>query len=118
MKYSEMMKLTKDELDIEITNLLSLEFVEPFSSEIDSSLRLINQMADSGDLFIESWSDGEWFIANHPIGYSCARGLARDDGKKKGGEKDFPLAIARAWLMWYYGRNRYDMQDATQEEEV
>jgi hypothetical protein len=78
-----------------------------WATDICTAWMLVEEMADQGDLFIESWQDGEWFIANHPIS-ARPRGLASCDGKTTG-KRDICLAICRAWLAWNDGKNRYDM---------
>ena len=50
------------------------------------------------DFFIECWSDGEWFVAFHPVGYSSRSPKAWCDGKITG-SPSAPLAICRAALM-------------------
>lgn len=81
--------------------------VPHWSTDIADAWELVEEMADQGDLFIESWKDGEWFIANHPFSAN-PRGLASCDGKTTG-KRDICLAICRAWLAWNDGKNRYDM---------
>jgi len=49
------------------------------------------------DMFIESWSDGEWIVASHPVGYSTREPSAKCDGKKTG-KPSLPLAICR-WAL-------------------
>jgi hypothetical protein len=123
-------KMTPEELRIAIAkakgwtrtnvseNGMAIVFVDPdgathdesetnWPADIVAAWTLVEEMADQGDVFIESWQDDEWFIANHPLPIK-PRGLARDDGKATG-KRDICLAICRAWLAWDAGKNRYDM---------
>ena len=59
---------------------------------------LVGKDCESQDLFIECWSDGEWFVAFHPMGYSSREPMATCDGKKTG-SPSAPLAICRAALL-------------------
>lgn len=64
--------------------------------DLNKTWELVEKMADWGDLFIESWQDGEWFIANHPLVIK-PRGLARCDGIQTG-KRDIILAVLRAYI--------------------
>lgn len=59
--------------------------------------KLVGKDCTSRDLFIECWSDGEWFVAFHPMGYSSREPKAVCDGKETG-KSSAPLAICRVAL--------------------
>ena len=77
--------------------------VPKYSTDISAAWEVIKKIVgdnnEDRDLFIECWSDGEWFVAFHPVGYSSRKPQASCDGKKTG-IPSAPLAICRAALKW------------------
>lgn len=48
-----------------------------------------------GNIFIEFWNDGEWYVTNRPSGHRLGVVEARCDGNKPGGKPDIKLAVCR-----------------------
>ena len=73
-----------------------------YSTDISVAWNVVNHFVGEDcrnqDFFIECWSDGEWFVAFHPLGYSNRSPKANCDGRKTG-NPSVPLAICRAALL-------------------
>ena len=84
-------------------DLLDRPCCKQYSTDIraawDVVQKIVGEKNDEHDLFIECWSDGEWFVAFHPMGYSSRTPRASCDGKKTG-QPSAPLAICRAALIY------------------
>ena len=65
-----------------------------FSTDISEALPVLEKMMMRGDVFIEWWQDGEWFVCDHPMGYRDDAIKANCDGKETG-KPSLPLAICR-----------------------
>jgi hypothetical protein len=74
----------------------------PYSTDIAAAWEVVEHFTGKDcrnqDFFIECWSDGEWFVAFHPLGYSSRDPKANCDGKTTG-SPSAPLAICRAALL-------------------
>lgn len=70
-----------------------------YSTSIEDAFKIVEHIIGNceSDLFIESWSDGEWLVASHPVGYSSRAPVANCDGKTTG-KPSLPLAICR-WAL-------------------
>ena len=66
----------------------------PYSSDISAALPVLEKMMIRGDVFIEWWQDGEWFVCDQPVGYRDDAIKANCDGKETG-KPSLPLAICR-----------------------
>ena len=40
-----------------------------YTSVIEDAWQVVEKMQEEGDVFIESWSDGEWTVSNKPLGF-------------------------------------------------
>jgi len=65
-----------------------------FSTDISAALLVLEKMMIRGDVFIEWWQDGEWFVCDQPVGYRVGAISANCDGKETG-KPSLPLAICR-----------------------
>ena len=72
------------------------------STDISDAWELVEKIVGKDcldqDLFIECWSDGEWYVSFRPLGYSNREPAAVCDGKTSG-SPSAPLAICRAALL-------------------
>lgn len=73
------------------------QVVPPFSTDLAAAWKVVKKLMEYGDVFIEFWSDDEWFVANKPVGVREDAACASCDGRKTG-ESSVPLAICRAAL--------------------
>jgi hypothetical protein len=69
-----------------------------YSTDIAAAWQVVEKLMEMGDVFIENWQDGEWFVACDPLMNKPRRNAASCDGKKTGKESA-PLAICRAALL-------------------
>ena len=68
-----------------------------YSTLHDDAMRIVNWNTGNckdADCFLECWSDGEWFVASRPVGYSDRKPVATCDGRVTG-KPSLPLAICR-----------------------
>jgi len=65
-----------------------------YSTDISEAMPVLEKMMLRGDVFIEWWQDGEWFICDQPVGYRDDAIKANCDGKETG-KPSLPLAICR-----------------------
>ena len=75
-------------------------YLPEYSTDIAATWLVVEKLVDNCDMidfFIECWSDGEWFVASHPMGYSSRKPQATCDGKITG-KPSAPLAICRMAL--------------------
>ena len=70
----------------------------PYSTDIAAAWEVVEKLMDEGDVFLEWWQDGEWFVADKPMGVREDAITARCDGKTTG-KPSAPLAICRAALL-------------------
>jgi hypothetical protein len=75
-----------------------------YSQSISSTMEVIEKVMEWGDVFIEWWRDGEWFICDENLLNRKTENFpyisARCDGKETG-KPSLPLAICRfALLKW------------------
>ena len=68
------------------------------TTNASATLRAINKAIEDldflGDVFIEYWQDGEWFVCNRPLGHRDDAICASCDGKKTG-KHNILLAVCR-----------------------
>ena len=69
-----------------------------YSTDIAAAWQVVEWLMERGDVFVEYWSDGEWFVADKPVGVRQDATTAMCDGKATG-EMSAPLAICRAALL-------------------
>jgi hypothetical protein len=69
-----------------------------YSTNISDAWEVVEKMMEDGDVFLEYWSDNEWFVANKSLGVRDDAIVARCDGKKSG-KSSVSLAICRAALL-------------------
>ena len=65
-----------------------------YSRDISAALPVLEKMMKRGDVFIEWWQDGEWFVCDQSVGYRVGAISANCDGKETG-KPSLPLAICR-----------------------
>lgn len=71
--------------------------VKHYSTSWEDVKEVVDWVLEQGDVFLEYWSDGEWFVSVHPLLYSSREPYARDDGRST--EKlSLPLAVCRLAL--------------------
>jgi hypothetical protein len=72
-----------------------------YSTDIDTAWQVVEKMQEDGDVFIEWWQDGEWFVSWKPLiirNRDGSRVGAKCDGQTTG-KPSAPLAICRAALL-------------------
>ena len=65
-----------------------------YSTDISVALPVLEKTMLRGDVFIEWWQDGEWFVCDQPVGYRVGAISANCDGKETG-KPSLSLAICR-----------------------
>lgn len=112
-------KLTGRELDETIHEVISghktnsMSEIPHYSSLIEDTISVLEWLMEQGDVFIEWWQDGEWFICNQDLStrrtFPKLGWQATSDKVSEDMKPSLSLAICRAALKEHIRREEIQM---------